>query len=167
MRIISLVFLIVFILSGFTFHKFYVSTTSIKFIPDNRSLQITAQVFADDFEFALKKMASGIKLNPDNNADLVDSLTKKYFQKNLVFKSNELDLPFDYLGKIYRNDLLVAYLEILLDSTIMNFEIKNTLLFDFTDDQKNILHFRSQGIRRSFLSVTSKHSFDINLNLSK
>ena len=79
MRIISLVFLIVFILSGFTFHKFYVSTTSIKFIPDNRSLQITAQVFADDFEFALKKMASGIKLNPDNNADLVDSLTKKYF----------------------------------------------------------------------------------------
>ena len=125
------------------------------------------KVFADDFEFALKKMASGIKLNPDNNADLVDSLTKKYFQKNLVFKSNERDLPFDYLGKIYRNDLLVAYLEILLDSTVINFDVKNTLLFDFTDDQKNILHFRSQGRRRSFLSVSSKHTFDIELNLSK
>ena len=31
MRIISLVFLTVFILSSFTLHKFYVSTTSIKF----------------------------------------------------------------------------------------------------------------------------------------
>jgi len=167
MRIISLFFLTLITISCFALHKFYVSTTSIKYIPEDRSLQITAQVFTDDLEFTLQKITSGIKLNPDNNADLVDSLTKKYFQKNLVFKSNELDLPFDYLGKIYRNDLLVAYLEILLDSTIMNFEIKNTLLFDFTDDQKNILHFRSQGIRRSFLSVTSKHSFDINLNLSK
>ena len=80
------VFLTVFILSSFTLHKFYVSTTSIKFIPDDRSLQITAQVFADDFEFALKKMASGIKLNPDNDADLVDSL-KNIFKKltNVIF----------------------------------------------------------------------------------
>lgn len=167
MRIVSLVFLNLFILSGFTFHKFYVSTTSIKFIPEDRSLQITAQVFADDFEFALKKMASGIKLNPDNKTDLADSLTKKYLQKNLVFKSNERVLPFDYLGKIYRNDLLVAYLEILLDSTVTNFDVKNTLLFDFTNDQKNILHFRSQGRRRSFLSVFSKHTFDVELNISK
>ncbi len=167
MRIISLVFLTVIVLSGFTFHKFYVSTTSIKFIPEERSLQITAQVFADDFEFVLKKMASGIKLNPDNNPDLADSLTKKYFQENLVFKSKQRDLSFDYLGKIYRNDLLVAYLEILLDSTVTNFDVKNTLLFDFTDDQKNILHFRSQGRRRSFLSVYSKHTFDVELYISE
>ena len=166
MRIISLVFLTVFVLSGFTFHKFYVSTTSIKFIPEERSLQITAQVFADDFEFVLKKMASGIKLNPDNNSDLADSLTKKYFQENLVFKSKERDLSFDYLGKIYHNDLLVAYLEILLDSC-NNFDVINTLLFDFTDVHNNILHFRSQGRRRSFLSVYSKHTFDVELYISE
>ena len=167
MRIICLVFLTLFILFGFTLHKFYVSTTLIKFIPEDRSLQITSQVFADDFELALQKMASGIKLNPDNKANLVDSLTKKYFQKKLVFKSDERIIPFDYLGKIYRNDLLVAYLEIFLDSTVTNFDVKNTLLFDFTDDQKNILHFRSQGRRRSFLSVSSKNTFNVKLNISK
>ena len=155
------------ILSGFTVHEFYVSTTLIKFIPEDRSLQITSQVFTEDFEFALQKMAPGIKLNPDNKAYQVDSLTKKYFQKKLVFKSNERIIPFDYLGKIYRNDLLVAYLEIFLDSTITNFDVKNTLLFDFTDDQKNILHFRSQGRRKSFLSVSSKHTFNLQLSISK
>ena len=166
MRIISLFFLTLITISCFALHKFYVSTTSIKYIPEDRSLQITAQVFTDDFEFALQKITSGIKLNPDNKVELVDSLIKKYFKKNLVFKSKDSILQFDYLGKIYRNDLLVAYLEILLDSTITNFDVKNTLLFDFTDDQKNILHFRSRGRRKSFLSVSSRHTFEVELNIS-
>ena len=166
MRIISLFFLTLITISCFALHKFYVSTTSIKYIPEDRSLQITVQVFTDDFEFTLQKITSGIKLNPDNKVELVDSLIKKYFKKNLVFKSKDSILQFDYLGKIYRNDLLVAYLEILLDSTITNFDVKNTLLFDFTDDQKNILHFRSRGRRKSFLSVSSRHTFEVELNIS-
>ena len=166
MRIIPLFFLTLITISCFALHKFYVSTTSIKYIPEDRSLQITVQVFTDDFEFTLQKKSSGIKLNPDNKVELVDSLIKKYFIKNLVFKSKDSILQFDYLGKIYRNDLLVAYLEILLDSTITNFDVKNTLLFDFTDDQKNILHFRSRGRRKSFLSVSSRHTFEVELNIS-
>tara|TARA_B100001094_G_scaffold321100_1_gene368308 strand:+ start:1216 stop:1719 length:504 start_codon:yes stop_codon:yes gene_type:complete len=166
MRIISLFFLTLITISCFALHKFYVSTTSIKYIPEDRSLQITAQVFTDDLEFTLQKITSGIKLNPDNKVEMVDSLIKKYFKKNLVFKFKDSILQFDYLGKIYRNDLLVAYLEILLDSTITNFNVKNTLLFDFTDDQKNILHFRSKGRRKSFLSVSSRHTFEVELNIS-
>jgi len=162
-----LVILLVLILSGLTMHQFYVSTTLIRFVPEKSSLQITAQVFADDFEFTLQKLSPGIRLNPDSKVKLADSLTKKYFQRNLVFSSEGRNLPFDYLGKIYRNDLLVAYLEIILDSTVQNFDVKNTLLFDFTDDQKNILHFRNKGKRRSFLSVSSKHTFDIKLNFSE
>ena len=166
MRIISLFFLTLITISCFALHKFYVFTTSINYIVEDRSLQITDQVFTDDFEFTLQKRSSGIKLNPDNKVELVDSLIKKYFKKNLVFKSKDSILQFDYLGKIYRNDLLVAYLEILLDSTITNFDVKNTLLFDFTDDQKNILHFRSRGRRKSFLSVSSRHTFEVELNIS-
>ena len=166
MRIISLFFLTLITISCFALHKFYVSTTSIKYIPEDRSLQITAQVFTDDLEFTLQKITYGIKLNPDNKVEMVDSLIKKYFKKNLVFKFKDSILQFDYLGKIYRNDLLVAYLEILLDSTITNFNVKNTLLFDFTDDQKNILHFRSRGRRKSFLSVSSRHTFEVELNIS-
>ena len=166
MRFFLVIFLAL-ILSGLTVHQFYVSTTLIRFVPEENSLQITAQVFADDFEFTLQKLSPGIRLNPDSKVKLADSLTKKYFQRNLVFSSEGRNLPFDYLGKIYRNDLLVAYLEIILDSTVQNFDVKNTLLFDFTDDQKNILHFRNKGKRRSFLSVSSKHTFDIKLNFSE
>ena len=166
MRFFLVIFLVL-ILSGLTMHQFYVSTTLIRFVPEKSSLQITAQVFADDFEFTLQKLSPGIRLNPDSKVKLADSLTKKYFQRNLVFSSEGRNLPFDYLGKIYRNDLLVAYLEIILDSTVQNFDVKNTLLFDFTDDQKNILHFRNKGKRRSFLSVSSKHTFDIKLNFSE
>ena len=136
MRIISLFFLTLITISCFALHKFYVSTTSIKYIPEDRSLQITVQVFTDDFEFTLQKITSGIKLNPDNKVELVDSLIKKYFKKNLVFKSKDSILQFDYLGKIYRNDLLVAYLEILLDSTITNFDVKFTYSFAFVTSQK-------------------------------
>ena len=96
MRIISLFFLTLITISCFALHKFYVSTTSIKYIPEDRSLQITAQVFTDDFEFTLQKITSGIKLNPDNKVEMVDSLIKKYFKKNLVFKFKDSILQFDY-----------------------------------------------------------------------
>ena len=150
--------------TAFSIHKFYVSTTSIKYIPNERSLQITAQVFADDFESTLKQHVQEIRLNPDNKVELIDSLTKKYFQKNLVFKTQDGILSFDYLGKVYRNDLLVAYLEIVLDGTVQNLVVQNTLLFDFSEDQKNILHFRNAGKRKSFLSVPSNNRFNIEIN---
>ncbi|MGB1362196.1 MAG: DUF6702 family protein, partial [Flavobacteriaceae bacterium] len=43
------------LLGAVSFHNFYVSTTSIRFVPDEKSLQITTQVFLDDFESVLQQ----------------------------------------------------------------------------------------------------------------
>ena len=165
MRLVFLTFLV--LIPNYNKHKFYISNTSIKFIPKTRSLQITTQIFANDLEATINKKTKGIKLNPDNNIELADSLTREYFKKNLVFKNQNEIIDCDFLGKIYRNDLLVCYLEIKLDNYIKSIEVKNTLLFDFSNDQKNILHFLSEGRRRSFLSVSSDYIFNFKLDLNE
>ena len=55
------------ILGTLSFHNFYISTTSIRFVPEDNTFQITAQVFLDDFEATLLQYGDEkIKLIPEN-----------------------------------------------------------------------------------------------------
>ena len=145
-----------------SFHNFYVSTTSIRFVPEDKTFQITAQVFLDDFEAALRQYGNEkIKLIPEASQEEIDRLVEDYFRKNLFFEVQGEVLDFDFLGKEYRNDLLVAYMEMKVDSSLSQFSFKNTILFDLHPDQKNIIHLKFASKRKSFLAVSSKSEFEI------
>ncbi|MEK9603171.1 MAG: DUF6702 family protein [Flavobacteriaceae bacterium] len=143
-------------------HNFYVSTTSIRFVPQDKILQITVQVFLDDFEAALQQdQNETIKLNSKLPQDDIDRITEDYFRENLLFMEHNDTLNFSFLGKVYKNDVVVVYMEMKLDSNPQQFSIKNTILFDLLSDQKNIIHLKLGSKRKSFLAVTSKSEFQI------
>lgn len=143
-------------------HNFYVSTTSIRFVPDENSLQITTQVFLDDFESILQQNGNKkTKLTPENSQDEIDSLVEDYFRRNIIFKAKEKILDFDFLGKVYKTDVLVAYMELRMDTIVFPFSIKNTIFFKSLPDQKNIIHLKVASKRKSFLAVSSKSIFEI------
>ena len=134
-----------------SFHNFYVSTTSVRFVPEDKTFQITAQVFLDDFEAALQQYGDEkIKLIPEASQEEIDRLVEDYFRKNLFFEAQGEALDFDFLGKVYRNDLLVAYMEMKVDSSLSQFSIKNTILFDLLPDQKNIIHLKLHNLNNFF-----------------
>jgi hypothetical protein len=150
------------ILGTLSFHNFYISTTSIRFVPEDNTFQITAQVFLDDFEATLRQYGDEkIKLIPENSQEEIDSIVENYFRKNLLFEAKGEPLDFNFLGKVYRNDLLVAYMEMKVEDSLSRFSIKNTILFDLLPDQKNIIHLKLASKRKSFLSVSSKSEFEI------
>lgn len=143
-------------------HNFYISTTSIKFIPEEKSLQITAQVFLDDFEAAIHhEVNKKVKLTSVAPQKEIDSLVKDYFKKNIIFKSKEKIIDFDFLGKVYKNDLLLAYMELKSIPTDSELSLKNTLLFNLLPEQKNIIHLKVGSKRKSFLAVSSKFEFEL------
>ena len=157
-------FLVFFIyLSGaVSFHNFYVSTTSIRFVPDEKSLQITTQVFLDDFESVLQQNGhEKTKLIPEVSQEEIDILVEDYLRKNITFKAQEKTIDFEFLGKVYKNDVLIAYMELKMDSIQSSLSIKNTIFFDYLPDQKNIIHFKFASKRKSFLAVSSKYIFEI------
>ena len=152
----------IYLLGTVSFHNFYVSTTSIRFVPDEKSLQITTQVFLDDFESVLQQNGhEKTKLIPEVSQQEIDILVEDYLRKNITFKAQEKTIDFEFLGKVYKNDVLIAYMELKMDSIQSSLSIKNTIFFDYLPDQKNIIHFKFASKRKSFLAVSSKSIFDI------
>ena len=141
-------------------HNFYVSTTSVRYVPNENSFQITTQVFLDDFESALR-LNNNIRLTPDSSQVKIDSLIEDYFRKNIIFKAQGEKMNFDFLGKVYKSDVLVAYMELKMDTIGSSLSITNTILFDYLSDQKNIIHLKLASKRKSFLAVSSKSIFEI------
>ena len=77
------------LLGAVSFHNFYVSTTSIRFVPDEKSLQITTQVFLDDFESVLQQNGhEKTKLIPEVGQEEIDILVEDYFRKNITLLRN-------------------------------------------------------------------------------
>ena len=152
----------IYLLGTVSFHNFYVSTTSIRFVPDEKSLQITTQVFLDDFESVLQQNGhEKTKLIPEVSQEEIDILVEDYLRKNITFKAQEKTIDFEFLGKVYKNDVLIAYMELKMDSIQSSLSIKNTIFFDYLPDQKNIIHFKFASKRKSFLAVYSKSIFEI------
>ena len=143
-------------------HNFYVSTTSVRYVPNENSFQITTPVFLDDFESALRLNGNeNISLTPDGSQVKIDSLIEDYFRKNIIFNAKGEKMNFDFLGKVYKMDVLVAYMELKIDTIVSPLSIKNTILFDYLSDQKNIIHLKLASKRKSFLAVSSKSIFEI------
>ena len=152
----------IYLLGAVSFHNFYVSTTSIRFVPDEKSLQITTQVFLDDFESVLQQNGhEKTRLIPEVSQEEIDILVEDYLRKNITFKAQEKTIDFEFLGKVYKNDVLIAYMELKIDSIQSSLSIKNTIFFDYLPDQKNIIHFKFASKRKSFLAVSSKSIFEI------
>ena len=152
----------IYLLGAVSFHNFYVSTTSIRYVPDEKSLQITTQVFLDDFESVLKQNGhEKTKLIPEASQEEIDILVEDYLRKNITFRVQEKTIDFEFLGKVYKSDVLIAYMELKMDSIQSTLSIKNTIFFDYLPDQKNIIHFKFASKRKSFLAVYSKSIFDI------
>ncbi len=149
-------------LGALSTHNFYVSTTSIRFVAVDKTLQITTQVFLDDFESILNIFEEDkIELKAGGSQEEIDKIVKDYLQKKITFNNGEHSFTYNFLGKIYRNDLMVAYMELKLDSAPKHFNIKNSLFYELFPDQKNIIHLKAGSKRKSFLAVSSKSEFEI------
>ncbi|MFQ3340443.1 MAG: hypothetical protein ACI9TK_000094 [Flavobacteriaceae bacterium] len=132
-------------------HKFYVSTTEIEYKREIKMFQIKSQLFIDDLELLLQQEEKSLRLDPDSNTQLSDSLLKTHLKKELQFIIDGEPQEITYLGNEYKNDIVVCYLELYIDELPRALEIKNRMFFDLFDTQQNIIHFKSEVRRKSFL----------------
>jgi len=145
--------LIVFCL-GFSVHKYYVSTSLFNFT-DSNSLQITVRLFKDDFKEAFKKKYDINDILTDKM--LIDSLyhnnnINNYFNSFLIVLLDDVKNKLNFLGLENKNDMYVFYLEIENLPNFNNLSIDNKLLFDIYSEQKNIIHVKKNGNKKSFIS---------------
>lgn len=132
------------------FHPFHVSVTEINHNAADKTLEVTCKIFTDDFEGVLAKnyKAKVDLINPPNKAAM-DTLVKKYILSHLSVKANGKPVKFSYLGYEHDKEAVFAYLEVENVQAVSAFTINNNLMYDFFDDQVNIMHVFVGGNRKS------------------
>lgn len=142
MKSIKLISVIaIFFLCSFnTLHKYYVSITQIEFVEEQQSVQIISRIFIDDFESVLRKRYDeNITLDRGDDETQIDDYIKKYLLTKIEISINNKEVIPNFIGKKYDDGIMHCYLEIENIKSISTFQIKNKVLFDMFEDQKNVI----------------------------
>ncbi|MEM8510422.1 MAG: DUF6702 family protein [Bacteroidota bacterium] len=163
----KLLFLIALPLLAFTTaHKFYVSVTNINYSEKNKAFQITSRIFIDDLEAVLKERYDvEARLATANESPIADEYIEKYFRTKFLVKLDDTAMPYAFLGKKYEQDVIICYLEIpeIQLEGLNLLEIQNEILTDLYDEQKNLVHVKWQGKKRSFILIKENNKGMLNL----
>ena len=157
-KIKQLLFIIAFALFSFTsVHKYYVSITQIEYVKEKQSLQIISRIFVDDFEKLIRnRYDNNITLNNNEDEVIIDQYVKKYLLEKIDISINGQAKAISFIGKKYDDDIMYCYLEIENIASIKSFEIKNKVLFDLFDDQKNIVRTNINDKNKTFVLIPEK-----------
>ncbi|MCM4153808.1 hypothetical protein DHD05_19625 [Arenibacter sp. N53] len=147
-------------------HKFYLSVTSIEYSDKDKALQITTRVFIDDMDKLLLERF-GIKGNLANKdeSSLANEYIEKYLNSKFAIEIDSKNVVYNFLGKKYENDILIIYLEIpkINIDTVAMVTVQNEVLMDMFEEQKNVVHFKLKGQKKSFVLIRENNKGMLNL----
>ncbi|MGD1944932.1 MAG: DUF6702 family protein [Croceivirga sp.] len=155
----SLVFLVVLPLLAFSIgHKFYVTVTNVNYSDKDDAFQVTTRIFIDDFEEVLKeRYGIDAYLATDKESAIADEYIEKYLRTKFLVHLNGEQATYNFIGKKYDDDVVICYIEIpdVGLETLKTMEFDNEILTDLFDEQKNIVHVKWNGNKRSFVMIKS------------
>jgi len=131
-------------------HPFYLSITAIDYNEQAHRVEISARIFYDDLEAALKD-ARDLKIDLINPTDksATDSLLSAYFLDHLRLSVNGKPVSVRYVGYEIDEDVAWCFLEAVNINRVERLRIDNRILFDHFPKQSNILHVTAYGKRQS------------------
>ncbi len=162
-----LFFIAAFLLSSFiTVHKFYVSVTNINYSEKTDALQITSRIFIDDLDTLMKERYNiDTALGTKEESSLADDYIQKYLKAKFVLELNDEIVTYNYIGKKYDNDVVILYLEVpdIGFSGLNSISIQNEVLTDLYEEQKNLVHIKWKGKKKSFVLIRENNKGMLNL----
>jgi hypothetical protein len=147
-------------------HKFYVSVTTVEYAQKEESLQIISRIFIDDLDSALQtRYDFKADLATEDESDLAPEYIKKYFNAKFSVFVNGAPIEYTFLGKKYDRDQVVCYLEVsgVPEAGLRSVGIQNEILMDVFEEQKNLVHLKVLGIKKSYVLVRENNKGMLNL----
>ncbi len=133
-------FIILSISSGFS-HPYFVSSTEIRIHPDKNSFDISCSMFTDDLESALKSIyANKLDIKKNIGAQELLDIIFTYVEKRLEIKIGGEKQIYTLVGCENQEESTWCYLEGKITNQTKNISISNSILFDFLDEQTNMVH---------------------------
>ncbi|HEY0046803.1 MAG TPA: DUF6702 family protein [Flavobacterium sp.] len=157
-----LIFL-VFAMSSFTAHKFYVAIFQMNYASDKKSLEITSRIFVDDLNDAFKERYKRKFEFEQQNVPTEDlDLLKKYFKDNLIINVNDKPQHLNLISLEMESNVLICYISVKNVPRVKSLRIKNEILADYVTEQQNIIQTNINGTKRNLLLTAENTSGVLN-----
>ena len=127
-------------------HEFHISKCEIAYNETDQAIQISLHVFIDDLEEALA--AKGLKnlaIGLDEETAEAEQHIADYLAERFEISIDGQQYDYYFLGKELSEDLqaIWCYLEIENITSVKQLTVRNQILTQTFDDQKNIISIRS------------------------
>jgi hypothetical protein len=147
-------------------HKFYVSVTNVEYAEKEESLQIISRIFIDDLEEVLQvRYDLKAELATPEESSRAEAHIEKYFRAKFSVFVNDEQREYVFLGKKYDRDQIICYLEVtgIPNGTLKSVGIRNEILMDLFEEQKNLVHVKIGKLKKSFVLVRESNKGMLNL----
>lgn len=152
MRKLLIFFTLLFAISAFAKekHPYHVGSVEFKYNSKSKTFEVSAKFFLDDLENALNdKYGKEIRFNDKNFKEQINQLLKEYCGEYLKLKVNNQFITLNYLGFEEDAESVDIYLESSRVENPKKVETAVSLLYNYFDDQMNIVHIIVNGVRKS------------------
>ena len=150
-------------MTSFAVHKYYISVSHINYIETQKAIQITQRIFIDDLQTELNSTlnkTNQIELATDREPNNIDSIYRTYLKENFKIDINATERKIKYLGKKYKDDMIIFYLEIPDVSEVNTIQIQNNTLYNSFSEQENIIKTNINNKQKSHvLTIKENHIF--------
>jgi len=135
-------------------HEFHISKCLIEYNEQEKALQVTLHLFIDDLEDALKAQgADKLFICTEKESEKAEEYIYKYLQQKLEISLDEQTVAYTFLGKEMSEDMVAVwcYLELENVESFNQLYVKNRILLDTFDDQKNIISIIGPKKKKGYL----------------
>lgn len=148
-------------------HDFHVSQCEIQYRPDGGQVAVAMHIFLDDLELALNNMGyDSLYLCTEKENKAADRMIMDYLQAHFRISLDGRMVKYTLLGKEASEDLMGVwcYVEALDVPPFSSATIRNEVLLETFDDQKNIVSFEYLGFPKQHFLFDRKdpvHKFAV------
>jgi hypothetical protein len=156
----SLFFLMItaFVLKGYS-HPYFVSVTEVHINTEKKTFDISCSMFTEDLESAIKSIyITKTDLQKELGAKEVLDLIEKYIQARLQISIGGEKQAYILTGCENQEESTWCYLEGSISSLNKTVAVSNSLLFDFLEEQTNMVHVYWNEERQS-TKLNNPHKF--------
>ena len=132
-------------------HPLYISVTEINHNAEDKNLEISCKIFADDFEKTLLSVYNKkVDLVAPKNKTEIDQLITGYIKNHLVIKLDGKPVTLEFVGYENENEAVWSYFQVPNTTQApKKIEITNSILYEAYEKQMNMMHVSVGGNRKS------------------
>lgn len=131
-------------------HPFYVSVMEVNHNATDKTLEISCRVFAEDIEEILEKnYKTTLDITDANDMTRFNELLPDYFSSRLSFAVDGKKVQISYLGFEVDKEAAYCYFQVDHINAAKKIDVVNSVLYDFNENQINIMHVTVNGKRNS------------------